>query len=62
MGNYCASAREKYEENKHYGNDLYIKMSQVMKTTLDSAKGNYSVYKDIARLKYEEGRLRVKGY
>jgi hypothetical protein len=38
MGNSCAGAREKFDEQKQKGGEMFGKMSAVMKVKLNEAK------------------------
>ena len=61
MGNVCASAREKYEENKGPANELITKMQSNMKIKMALAKEQIEQAQVKAREKYDETRLKMKG-
>lgn len=63
MGNnYCAGARESYDEKKKKGLEIYNNTKQTAKVKYQKAKENYDVYKEQAKEKYEETKMRMQGY
>jgi hypothetical protein len=60
MGNnYCAGAREKYDEQKKRGMEVYTNTKARASVKLQAAKESYGTYKERAKEKYDEARLKM---